>query len=180
MNITAKYFSEEDIQERVKWINTKSINHTMFFDFPATIEKTKSWFNNNIGNTKRVDFTFYDNNTNIIAMGGFTSIDSIHSNSEFYIMVNPAMHGKGVGTKVSKWLFNYAFLKYNLNKIYLYTNDENTNAYKLYENCGFKLEGVLRKHKIKNGIFQNRRFYGLLRSEWQNLEWREKELNYTL
>jgi len=70
MKITAKYFGEDDIYESVDWINTERINKTMFFDLPATIEKTKTWFKNNIGNTKRVDFTFFDNEKNIIAMGG--------------------------------------------------------------------------------------------------------------
>jgi diamine N-acetyltransferase len=144
----------------------------MFFELPATVEKTHNWFNNNIGNESRSDFSFRNREGALVAFGGFTSIDKIHRNAEFYIMVNPEMHGKGIGSKVSRWLFNYAFEKLGLNKIYLYTNNTNERAYQLYEKCSFRLEGLLIKHKFKNGKFEDRRLYGLLREEWFNLEWK--------
>lgn len=180
MKLKAKYFDIDDIEVRVNWINNPKIHKTMYFELPATVEKTLNWFKNNIGNQKRVDFTFQEERGNIVAMGGFTAIDNTHSNAEFYIMINPELQGKGLGTLISKWLFNYAFLKFNLNKIYLYTNDGNEKAYNLYENCGFKLEGVMRKHKYKNEEFQNRRFYGLLRNEWEQLDWKSTQIDYKI
>lgn len=173
MEIIPKRFSEKDITDRVKWINNQAINSNMYFDLPASIENTKRWFVNNIGNKKRIDLTFFYSCGERIAMGGFTSIDSTHSNAEFYVMVNPLLYGKGIGKNVSRWMFNYAFSILNLNKIYLYTNDDNISAYKIYENAGFRLEGVLRDHKWKDGKFQNRRVYGLLKSEWELLDWKE-------
>lgn len=179
MKLKAKYFQKKDINIRVNWINDARINKTMYFDIPATVDKTLIWFENNVNNHKRIDFTFEDEKGGIVAMGGYTSVDKTHLNAEFYIMINPELHGKGLGTKISKWLFNYAFLKLNLNKIYLFTNDENEKAYRLYEKCGFSLEGVMRKHKFKNDKFQNRRFYGLLRDEWEQLEWKSLELIFS-
>lgn|SRR5690554_6758558 len=173
MEIIPRRFSEKDISDRVDWINNPVVNRNMYFDLPATVENTIQWFINNVGNKKRIDFTFFDSFGERIAMGGYTSIDSIHCNAEFYVMVNPMMHGKGIGKKVSFWMYNYAFSILNLNKIYLYTNDDNINAYKIYESAGFMLEGVLRDHKWKNGKFQNRRIYGLLKSEWELLDWKE-------
>jgi|SRR6218665_381583 len=176
--ITARYFSEDDVATRVSWINNPAINQSMFFELPATVEKTLNWCKSIKDNKSRVDFTFADAQNEIIAMGGFTAIDPVHRNSEFYVMVHPEMHGKGYGKKVSKWLYNYAFLKFGLNKIYLYTNDSNISAYKIYEDSGFQLEGVLRAHKWKNGSFQNRRFYGLLQSEWLQTDWKTDEIKY--
>lgn len=174
MEIIPKRFSEKDINERVEWINNPAINKNMYFDLPASIENTERWYKGNIGNAKRIDFSFYDSYGITVAMGGFTSIDSAHNNAEFYVMVNPIMHGRGIGKQVSKWMYNYAFSILNLNKIYLYTNDDNISAYKIYEDTGFQLEGVLRDHKWKNGKYQNRRFYGLLKSEWVQQEWRQE------
>lgn len=179
MKIIPKRFSEKDISKRVEWINNPSINKNMYFDLPASIEKTERWFSGNIDNKKRIDFSFFNTENELIAMGGYTAIDVIHNNAEFYVMVNPNMHGRGIGKKVSKWMYNYAFSSLNLNKIYLYTNDDNVSAYKIYENAGFRLEGVLRNHKWKNGKYQNRRVYGLLKSEWNQLEWKE-EINYEI
>lgn len=173
MEIKAKRFSEADIAIRVDWINNPLVNETMFFDLPASIENTVKWYKANIGNKSRIDFSFFDGNDICIAMGGFTSITKEHQNAEFYVMVDPAQQGKGIGKIVSKWMYNYAFSTLHLNKIYLYTNDDNVAAYSIYEKCGFQLEGILRNHKWKNGKFQNRRFYGLLKSEWEFVEWKE-------
>ena len=35
-----KDFSAEDINTRVEWINNPAINKSMYFELPATIEKT--------------------------------------------------------------------------------------------------------------------------------------------
>ncbi|MFW5701004.1 MAG: GNAT family N-acetyltransferase [Cyclobacteriaceae bacterium] len=170
--INAKIFVLSDIKDRVEWINNSAINSTMYFELPANIEKTIQWFNKK-DNSKRADFTFFDNNSERIAMGGITNYDCKNSKAEFYIMVSPAYHGCGYGTKISKWLFNYAFMKYPINKLYLLTDDDNPNASKIYEKAGFQLEGILRKHSKKNNEFKDRRFYGLLRDEWEKAEWKQ-------
>jgi RimJ/RimL family protein N-acetyltransferase len=108
-----------------------------------------------------------------MAMGGYTHIDSKNSQAEFYVMVNPDSHGKGIGKKVTGWLLNYAFLTFNLNKIFLYTYSHNSKANRIYENYSFKLEGILRQHGFKNGVYCDRRVYGLLKEEWEKAVWRE-------
>src|SRR5690625_971618 len=180
MKLIPKYFNENHIKLRVEWINNPSINNNMFFELPASVEKTKEWYERNKGNRSRVDFTFLNSDNLIVAMGGFTKINKTHKNAEFYIMVRPGSQGQGIGGSSSKWLYNYAFSVLNLEKIYLYTNDNNVAAYKIYEDAGFKLEGTLRKDHWKNSSFIDRRFYGLLREEWEHFAWRkylnEKEL----
>lgn len=174
MKITPKKFSFEDIETRVAWINNPSINTSMYFDLPATVDNTRRWFENIQTNKSRVDFSFTDENRTLIAMGGLTGISYEHKNAEFYIMVHPEMHGQGIGKYASEWIYNYGFSILNLHKVFLYTNDDNISAYRIYERAGFVLEGVMRAHKWKNGAFQNRRFYGLLRSEWEHLAWKQK------
>ena len=172
MRIIPKKFRNEDILTRVGWINDKRINQTMFFDLPASVENTQKWFEAIKDCKNRIDFTFFNDEDKIIAMGGFTGINSTHKNAEFYVMVNPEMQGMGIGKQVSFWMYNYAFSKLDLHKIYLYTNDDNVAAYSIYEKAGFVLEGILKEHKWKNDKFQNRRFYGLLKSDWNNLPWK--------
>lgn len=175
--IKAKYFSRNDIPCKVSWMNDRRINESMFFTLPATIKATISWFDNNIDNKNRVDFTFFVENE-IIAMAGISNIDFLARHGEFYIMVSPEQHGKGFGRKVSLWLFNYAFIELKLNKLYLYTNNDNIAAYKIYENAGFRLEGILRQHRYKKGKLLDRRFYGLLMDEWKMKEWKVETIEY--
>lgn len=173
MLIIPSKFSKEDIETRVEWINNPLINKTMFFDLPASVKNTLRWYENNLGSNSRIDFSFKNEDGKLVAMGGFTGITEIHKNAEFYVMVNPDSHGRGIGKQVSYWMYNYGFSQLNLHKIYLYTNDNNVAAYSIYEKAGFTLEGILREHKWKNGSFQNRRLYGLLKSEWIKLKWKK-------
>lgn len=173
MKIIPRKFSFEDIETRVNWINNPSIHSTMYFDVPVSVENTRKWYERIEVNDTRVDYSFMNETGALLAMGGFTGISKEHKNAEFYVMVNPDMHGQGIGKRVCKWMYNYGFSVLNLNKIYLYTNDNNVSAYKIYEKAGFVLEGIMREHKWKNGTFQNRRFYGLLSSEWERLPWKE-------
>jgi len=173
MKIIPRKFNFEDIETRVSWINNPSIYLTMYFDVPISIESTLEWYKRIKVDNFRIDFSFISETGELLAMGGFTGIDYKNKNAEFYIMVNPDLQGKGIGKSVSLWMCNYGFSILHLNKIYLYTDDNNIFAYKIYEKAGFTLEGVMRKHKYKNGTFQDRRFYGLLHSEWEKLLWKE-------
>jgi lipopolysaccharide/colanic/teichoic acid biosynthesis glycosyltransferase/RimJ/RimL family protein N-acetyltransferase len=178
VKLRAKRFKQTDIETRVDWINDARIHTTMYFELPATIEKTKEWYKRNISNGSRSDFTFVDMQSNRVAMGGYTHIDLRNGHAEFHIMVNPIFQGKGIGKKVTRWLLNYAFITYGLNKIYLYTNNDNSAAYCIYEKYNFKLEGILRQHQFKDGSHRDRRFYGLLRTEWDEALWRETHIKW--
>ncbi len=177
MKILIKYFSKKHIKARVGLINNSLINNSMFFNLPATIKETTKWFDDKNDNL-RTDLTFLSCNNDIIAMGGITNINPTDKTGELYIFVDPNFHRKGIGSRATKWIVNYGFLKLNLNKIYLLTNDNNASAYRIYENLGFKQEGVLREHKWKNNCFIDRKFYGLLKSEWNHQDYKRQRVIY--
>lgn len=161
-----KDFSAEDINTRVEWINNPAINKSMYFELPATIEKTIKWYESNIGNAKRKDISFF-NESSLVAMGGLVSIDDKAHHAELYIMVNPESHGEGWGKKSTLWLLDHGFNKLKLNKIYLFTDDSNVGGYSLYEAVGMMHEGSMRQHKFKDGDFRDRVIYSMLASEWE-------------
>lgn len=167
-----KNFSAEDIKTRVSWINNSSINTSMYFDLPATIEQTQKWHESNKTKTNRQDFTFFKGNE-IVAMGGLVSIDKQASHAELYIMVNPNLHGQGWGKKSTKWLLFYGFEYLKLNKVYLFTDGANVSGYRLYESIGMVYEGTMRQHKLKNGELKDRRIYSILSEEWELLNYAE-------
>ena len=64
-------------------------------------------------------------------------------------------------------MLEYAFLELGLSRIYLQTFDYNKRAQRVYERNGFVREGVLRKHKWKQGELKDLVYYGILKEEWQ-------------
>lgn len=163
--MTTRGLDIKDLQLRVNWMNNPKVYSSMHFDVPILIENTIKWFENNIGNKSRADLTFEDNGE-IVAFGGFIRINTEIKTAELYIFVNPEAQKNGIGTKVTKDLCKYGFEVLSLNKIYLETNEDNKVAQRLYEKCGFKLEGIHREeYKTKDGQLLSRMYYGILKGE---------------
>lgn len=161
-------FDEVFIELRVNWINNPNINEELYIQSPITITETKNWFQRNVDKSNRIDLVFIDG-LDVVAMTGLTDINTNYGLCEFYIMVNPNLQSKGYGFKSTVYTVNHAFLNYNINKVFLYSNANNEKANKLYEKVGFKLEGTLKEHRFKNGKFVDRNIFGLTKSDWENL-----------
>ena len=157
---------ESDLQLRVSWMNNEKVYRSMHFDTPVIMENTLKWYRNNLGSDKRADLTFEEDGV-IVAFGGLTAINREVDKAELYIFVNPNAQKGGIGTKATILLCKYGFEELGLNKIYLETNEDNLAARRVYEKCGFMLEGTLREeYKTAGGFMLSRMYYGLLKSEF--------------
>lgn len=74
---------------------------------------------------------------------------------------------KGLMTEGLLSLCDYAINTLKANRLYLTTDDENIDSWKLAERAGFKHEGTLRKDKLNlNGDFRNTRVYSIIREDF--------------
>ena len=157
---------KEDLPTRVLWMNNPAVYNSMHFTLPITLEGTEMWFDNNIGNDKRVDVVLLDDGK-IVAFAGITNIDLSLSKGESYTFVCPDLQGKGIGTRARRMVLDFAFSELGLNKVFAYTNEDNIPSCKLSEKLGFKLEGRFRQEYInKDGELKDRLYYGLLKEDW--------------
>jgi len=154
----------EDLKTRVEWMNNPKVYKSMHFDLPVLLDNTIKWFENNRLNNKRSDVCFEENGI-ILAFGGLTTIDPVLKKAELYVFVDPNAQRSGIGTQATKILCEYGFNKLNLHKIYLLTNEDNTAAIRVYEKCGFILEGRHRDEYLTDGEFKDRLYFGLLKSD---------------
>ena len=164
--IRLRKLQNSDLPLRVKWMNRPEVYKTMHFVPPISIETTLAWFEKNKSTKNRIDVVFEDeNNGQIVAMGGLTSIDYSVRKAEFYVFVNPDAQRLGYGTKATYLLCKYGFEILQLHKIYLFTNESNLGARRTYEKIGFVLEGQMREECIDGEVYEDRLYYGLLASE---------------
>ena len=81
-------------------------------------------------------------------------IDYKHKYGEYGIMMGEKdFWGKGYAKEASNRIISYSFEELSLRKINLGVLSVNNRALKLYESLGFKMEGILKKHKIFEGLF---------------------------
>jgi len=79
-------------------------------------------------------------------------IDWVARHAETHMFIGPrAQRGRGYGESALRQLIRYAFAMLGLQRLYLEVLADNVAAIRLYEKCGFEVEGRLRRHAFKNG-----------------------------
>jgi RimJ/RimL family protein N-acetyltransferase len=67
--------------------------------------------------------------------------------------IMPQFRGKGLATKVLKAITSYGFNKLGLKRIWGSCRTFNKASARVLEKAGYKLEGILRKNKFKEGKY---------------------------
>jgi len=91
-------------------------------------------------------------------------VDGVNLKAEFYIsMGRHEFKRKGIASRASRMLLEYAFGQLHLNKVYLNVDEENIAACNLYEKLGFQMEGRFIKDIVHRGAFINRCRYAIFK-----------------
>ena len=133
---------------------------------PLTVEKTEKWFASHESDNNRYDAVIEADGIPVGTIG-LLSIDRKNSKAEYYIAMGETEYkGKGIAKEASRLILAYGFEKLGLNRIYLFTETENTIAQQLFERVGFVKEGILKQDVFSHGRFVDRIAYGYLREDW--------------
>lgn len=173
LEVSFREIEDRDVEKKVKWYNDKEISRYLHYEDKFTIEGTREWL-------KKIssDSTRYENVIEVkdgdsimnIGIIGLFNIDYKNKKAGYYITIGEKTYqGKGLAKKVTMIFLNHCFEKFDLEKIYLFTDTDNIVAKNLYENVGFKQEGKLRNELYHNGKFISRYYYGILKKEFLNL-----------
>lgn len=82
-------------------------------------------------------------------------IDQLHRRAEFLIMISPDQQGRGYARAATRLAINYAFRMLNLYKLYLLVDIDNARAIRIYEDAGFRREGVLLEEFFADGRYHD-------------------------
>jgi ribosomal-protein-alanine N-acetyltransferase len=78
--------------------------------------------------------------------------------------INKKFRGKGITTKAVKLIVKYAFKKYKLRRLEGTCRTFNKASARVLEKAGFKLEGILRKNKFKDGRYLDDMIWARIRN----------------
>lgn len=171
-SINLRLFNKTDVGLKVKWINDREINTFLHYDLPLCPDRTLNWFNKIMSNSSREDYVYEINTmTGSVPIGliGLLGIDNQNRKAEFYIVNGEKEYwGRGLASRATELFLKHAFLKHNLNKIYLYTEVDNVPAQNLFEKIGFQNEGLLKEDLIYMGRKIDRYYYAIHRGAFFN------------
>lgn len=87
-------------------------------------------------------------------------------NAELGIMLDPDLHGDGLGTEAVGLMVRYGFETLGLHRIWARTDERNAAMQRVFKKCGFTHEGAQREHRYADGTYHDMEIYGLVRDEW--------------
>jgi len=130
-----------------------------FMTVPSSVEDAKKEVKKIISQYRRKkpeneQFVIEINNE----FAGYVSIDDLNEKhfehrAGIGYAIHPKFRGKGITTKAVKLITNYAFKKYNLKRIVGWCRTFNKASARVLEKAGYKLEGILRKNKCRDGKY---------------------------
>ena len=164
-NVNIRPFTENDILNKVRWINDCENNKFLHYELPLDEDKTRAWFHKNKDRADRYDAIIeYDRNP--VGVIGLLSI--VDGRAEYYITLGESRYrGKGIARDASILLLKYAFDELDLLEVYLYTEVDNIPAQKLFEKCGFVKHRLDKNSAVNRGALVDRFYYSITASEFR-------------
>jgi RimJ/RimL family protein N-acetyltransferase len=83
------------------------------------------------------------------------------------LWIGPPFQGKGYATSAVKRILKYGFETLGMQKIEAKIFVGNIASRRVFEKCGFQLEGTIRRAEIKRGKFVDEWLFGILKEEAQ-------------
>jgi RimJ/RimL family protein N-acetyltransferase len=150
---------ELDDSELIRKWRFDSDSYDYFFEFiPVSHVQNEMWLKNVLLRNDEVNFIIEERSTKTsIGMISLLNIDPRNQKCEMgrVLIGAPDFRGRGLGKESITLLIEYAFNHLNMQKIYCKVFNDNEKAVSIYEKCGFKEEGMLRRHIYKNGEFKD-------------------------
>lgn len=139
-------------------IDENNINKKSIIEF---IEKSQDVSSN-------LHLAITDSKDNYLGTISLKNINQKDRKAEYAISTCKEIHGTGISKSATIEILRIGFEELLLNKIYLNVLSNNERAVKFYEKCNFVFEGEFKEHYLVNGIYQDLKWYRILKSEFIN------------
>jgi UDP-4-amino-4,6-dideoxy-N-acetyl-beta-L-altrosamine N-acetyltransferase len=160
------------IIEKVReWRNSEAVRKYMYNAHYIGEDEHMKWFESlkSENKVRKVWVIFYENVP--VGVVNLTCIDYENKITDwgFYIG-ETAYRGLGIGSITLYRLMEYVFDKIDFHKMYTSVLENNLDALNLYKKFGFKEEGRLRKHILRDGKYIDVSLIGILNEEWKDIK----------
>ena len=168
--VRLRAITEEDLPDYVRWLNDPEVTEfTTLESGSITLEHEREWF-------RAISASECTSRNWAIEAGGrhigscaLTPDPHRHNAFVGIIIGDKSAWNKGYGTAALHEVLRIGFQEMELHRIYLDAMAENTRGIRCYEKCGFRHEGLRRRHYLKRGRWVDVVCMGILREEWEAL-----------
>ena len=155
-----------------KWMNDEGIRAYLLRAFAITELAEEDWIRENAKQTRYpVSLHFVMEVVKggaPIGVMGMHGIDWLHRNCVTGTVIGERRyHGKGYASDAKLELLRYAFDTLGMHKVISHADARNAASIAYSERCGYRIEGVLKEDKWKDGAWQDTVLLACFRDDWQ-------------
>lgn len=171
MTVRLRQLQSKDCTGMLEWMHDMELVRYFHGDMLTKTEKDVLEFINQADivplNERSIHYAIVEEEDEYLGTISLKSINLEDRNAEYAISLRRVAQGRNVAYAATEELLNIAFNKFELERVYLNVLSENKRAIRLYEKCGFVLEGEFRNHLCLRGQYQNLRWYAMLKNEYR-------------
>jgi ribosomal-protein-alanine N-acetyltransferase len=166
-----RYDDDEDMMRY--WVSDPAIQHMYSEPVYATKHEVKGLLKKYITSYERDDYyrwAIIEKASGVcIGQIAIYLVDNRNHACEIEYCVGGAFQKKGYCTEAAQAVIDYAFANINIHKMQVGHRENNFASRGVIEKCGFVYEATLRDYYHTDGRYVNRRYYSMLRGEWERL-----------
>jgi len=138
-------------------------------EFPISKSEQEKWFKENLNKGYR--YIIYDNKTNKkVGYFSFKITNQTSRTGKIALKFIKEARGKNYGTDTLKLMMSYLFNKMNMHRLFTSIVAYNKGSLKLFENCGWIVEGSERQSIFMNKKYHDNFMVSILKNEYELLE----------
>ncbi len=165
--VNLRPLSKADIPTLTRWINDPEIRDFIANILPQTETQEEEWLSKLGSDNKNIVLAIETREGELIGSMGIHGInwaDRICTTGA--IIGEKKYWGKGFGTDAKMHLLNYIFNTLNLRKVYSSAIAFNKRSQQYSLHCGYKIEGLKKKHIFKKGKYWDSIELCLFKEDW--------------
>lgn len=162
--------SIEDLELIMNWRMKPEITKYMYTDPILTLENQKKWFDS-IQNDNSVKYWIIEYNQVKIGLINLYDIDYKNRRCSWaYYIGDTSFRGKGIGTMLECNIYDYVFNILELNKLSCEVFSFNEKVIFIHKKFGSIIEGILKQHIYKNGIYHDIVTMAIIKEKWEKIK----------
>ena len=131
--------------------------------FKSKYELTNQFKKNESSFFEQSFSVFRKDDNMLLGMVSFSDYNPLNRSAKIDAIIDPQDRQNGFGGDALKTLIKYLFVYRDLNKVYGYASELNTEAMAMFELLHFKQDGALRDHHFYKGEFKKLNIFSLIR-----------------
>ncbi len=156
--ITVVDESRDYLREWLPWVDNMQVAE----DYHPVIQMWLEQFAKNDGFQAGILFE-----GKLVGMAGFHGVDWRNKKTTIGYWLAKGYQGKGIMTRVTKALVDYAFEELQLNRVEIHCGAENQRSRAIPERLHFQQEGILRDGEFLYDHYHDIVVYGILARDWK-------------